>query len=71
MFQAITSFFEMIASIIRGIVHFITYIPKFFEIASSGSQTMLEMFNYLPGWLFAIGSVTIAGAVIWIILEII
>ena len=71
MIRILTSFFEMITSIIRGIVHFITYIPKFFELITSGSNMMLEMFNYLPGWLFAVGSVTIAVAVIWIIVEII
>lgn len=61
----------MIGSIIRGIVHFISYIPKLFELLNFGSNTMLSMFNYLPGWLFAIGSVTIAVAIIWIIVEII
>lgn len=71
MFEAIKSFFNVIISIIRGIVHFITYIPKFFSMVAEGSNTMLAMFNYLPAWIFAIGSVTIAIAVIWIILEII
>lgn len=71
MFRAITSFFEMIVSIIRGFFHMITYIPKMFELIAFGNQSMLEMFNYLPGWLFALGSLTIAVAVIWIIVEII
>lgn len=71
MFQAIKSFFDVVISIIRGIVHFISYIPKFFVMVSEGANTMLGIFNYMPAWIFAIGSVTIAIAVIWIILEII
>lgn len=71
MIEMLQSFFEMVGSIVEGLIHFIGYIPKLFRMITSGSQAMLEMFNYLPGWVFAIGSVTIAVAVIWIIVEII
>ena len=71
MLEMIASFFEMVGSVISGLIHFIGYIPKLFRMIASGSNMMLDMFNYLPGWIFAIGSVTIAVAVIWIIVEII
>lgn len=71
MLEMISSLLESIVSVITGLIHFIGYIPKLFTMITSGTQTLLTMFNYLPAWLFAIGSVTIAGAVIWIIVEII
>ncbi len=71
MLEAIASFFEMIGSVITSLIHMITYIPKLFSMLASGSQMLLTMFNYLPAWVFVIGSVTLAGAVIWIIIEII
>lgn len=71
MLEILASFFEMIGSIVEGLIHFIGYIPKLFRMITAGNQIMLTMFNELPAWLFVIGSVTLAGAVIWIVVEII
>lgn len=71
MLELLSSLVDMIGSIISSLIHFIGYIPKLFKMIASGSQTLLAMFNYLPSWVFAIGSITIAIAVIWIIIEII
>lgn len=71
MLEIIASFFEMVGSIVEGLIHFISYIPKLFRMITAGNQIMLTMFNELPAWLFVIGSVTLAGAVIWIVVEII
>lgn len=71
MIKLFQSFFSLITSVVRGLIHFIQYIPKLFEFISTGSGTLLSMFNYLPSWIFVVGSVTIGIAVIWIIVEII
>lgn len=71
MIKLFQSIFNLINSLVQGIIHFISYIPKLFEFISEGSSTLLSMFNYLPEWIFVIGSLTIGIAVIWIIVEII
>lgn len=71
MLEILQSFGEVIVSIVQSFIMFLGYIPKFFRLVTVGVSTLTTMFNFLPSWVFVIGSVTLAGAVIWIIIEII
>jgi len=71
MFEMLGSLVETITSIIQSLVSFVGYIPKLFKFVTIGVSSLVTMFNFLPSWVFVIGSLTLAGAVIWIIVEII
>lgn len=71
MLEMLASFFEMVGSVIESIIHLFMHIGDLFRMIVAGNQIMLTLFNEMPSWIFVIGSVTLAGAVIWIVVEII